>query len=165
MACEMFVLGTRDFRLPGLGSYLQTAAGNGDGVAIGWGLVTMIAIIVATDQFIWRPIIAWSDKFKFEQVESGAHVWSPLLHMLQSSNALRSLSRHTTVPLSERFYRRNAEKRQQRIAQVASGAKVSKESPLWLLVVVSAVALVVVSYAAFRALGLLREVQLAQFTE
>ena len=30
MACEMFVLGERDFRLPGLGSYLQTAAGNGD---------------------------------------------------------------------------------------------------------------------------------------
>jgi NitT/TauT family transport system permease protein len=165
MACEMFVLGTRDFRLPGLGSYLQTAAGNGDGVAIGWGLFTMIAIIVATDQFIWRPIIAWSDKFKFEQVESGAHIRSPLLHMLQSSNALHSISRHTTVPLSERFYRRNAEKRQQRIAQAASGRKVSKESPLWLRVVVSAVALAVVSYAAFRALGLLREVQLAQFTE
>ncbi len=165
MACEMFVLGTRDFRLPGLGSYLQTAAGNGDGVAIGWGLFAMIAIIVATDQFIWRPIIAWSDKFKFEQVESGAHVRSPLLHMLRNSNALRSLSRHTTAPLSERFYRKNAEKRQQRIAQAASGTKVSEESPLWLRVVVSAVALAVVSYAAFRALGLLREVQFAQFTE
>ena len=30
----------------------------------------MIAIIVAIDQLIWRPLIAWSDKFKFEQVES-----------------------------------------------------------------------------------------------
>ena len=70
MACEMFVLGTRDFRLPGLGSYLQTAAGTGNYMAITWGLLTMIAIIVATDQLIWRPVIAWSDKFKFEQVES-----------------------------------------------------------------------------------------------
>src|SRR6202790_1191193 len=51
MACEMFVLGERDFRLPGLGSYLQTAAGTGNGIAITWGLVTMVAIIVATDQF------------------------------------------------------------------------------------------------------------------
>ena len=50
MACEMFVLGTRDFRLPGLGSYLQTAAGTGNYAAITWGLLTMIAIIVATDQ-------------------------------------------------------------------------------------------------------------------
>ena len=63
MACEMFVLGTRDFRLPGLGSYLQTAASTGNFSAIAWGLATMIAIIVATDQLIWRPIIAWSDRF------------------------------------------------------------------------------------------------------
>ena len=37
MACEMFVLGDRDFRLPGLGSYLQTAASTGDSHAMLWG--------------------------------------------------------------------------------------------------------------------------------
>src|SRR6202041_1932291 len=62
MACEMFVLGSRDFRLPGLGSFLQTAAGTENYAAITWGLLTMIAIIVAVDQLIWRPVIAWSDK-------------------------------------------------------------------------------------------------------
>ena len=36
MACEMFVLGNRDLRLPGLGSYLQTAANAGDTRAIAW---------------------------------------------------------------------------------------------------------------------------------
>src|SRR6201998_4203434 len=46
MACEMFVLGSRDFRLPGLGSYLQTAASAGDTPSILWGIVTMIAVIV-----------------------------------------------------------------------------------------------------------------------
>ena len=50
MACEMFHFGTKDFRLPGLGSYLQTAADQKNGRAIAWGLVTMIAIIVAIDQ-------------------------------------------------------------------------------------------------------------------
>ena len=71
MACEMFVLGNRDLRLPGLGSYLQTAANAGDTRSILWGLGTMVAIIILIDQLVWRPIIAWAEKFKFEQVEVG----------------------------------------------------------------------------------------------
>src|SRR6202051_4165291 len=55
MACEMFVLGDKDFRLPGLGSYLQTAASAGDTRSIVWGVGTMIAVIVLTDQIVWRP--------------------------------------------------------------------------------------------------------------
>ena len=50
MACEMFVLGNRDLRLPGLGSYLQTAANAGDTRAIFWGLTAMVAVIVLIDQ-------------------------------------------------------------------------------------------------------------------
>src|ERR1700729_234048 len=111
MACEMFVLGTRDFRLPGLGSYLQTAAGTENTAAITWGLLTMVAIIVATDQLVWRPVIAWSDKFKFEQVGSSSRVRSPLLHLLQQSRGLRSLRQHTIVPFGESLYRRLAEGR------------------------------------------------------
>src|SRR5580692_6137630 len=70
MACEAFQLNNRDLRLPGLGSYLQTAANAGDMGAILWGLGVMIAVIVMMDQLIWRPVIAWGEKFKFEQVES-----------------------------------------------------------------------------------------------
>jgi NitT/TauT family transport system permease protein len=79
MACEMFALGSRDFRLPGLGSYLQTAANAGDTAAVLWGVVTMIAVIVLIDQMIWRPLIAWSEKFKFEQVEASQKPRSPIL--------------------------------------------------------------------------------------
>jgi NitT/TauT family transport system permease protein len=61
MACEMFVLGDRDFRLPGLGSFLQTAASHGNTRAILWGLGAMIALIVLLDQLVWRPIIVWAD--------------------------------------------------------------------------------------------------------
>jgi NitT/TauT family transport system permease protein len=63
MACEMFVLGARDFRLPGLGSYLQTAASAGDTQSILWGIVAMVAVIVLLDQFVWRPVIAWAENF------------------------------------------------------------------------------------------------------
>ena len=50
MACEMFMLGNRDLRLPGLGSYLQTAANAGNTRAIVWGLGVMIGIIILIDQ-------------------------------------------------------------------------------------------------------------------
>jgi NitT/TauT family transport system permease protein len=61
MACEMFVLGNRDLRLPGLGSYLQTAANRGDTRSIAWGVGGMVAIIVLIDQLVWRPVIAWAE--------------------------------------------------------------------------------------------------------
>jgi len=82
MACEMFVLGPRDFRLPGLGSFLQTAASNGNTRAILWGLAAMIAVIVLLDQLVWRPIIVWADKFKFEQVESSNASHTTLLSLI-----------------------------------------------------------------------------------
>jgi NitT/TauT family transport system permease protein len=169
MACEMFVLGTRDFRLPGLGSYLQTAAGTGNYTAIMWGLLTMIAIIVATDQLIWRPVIAWSDKFKFEQVESGSRVRSPLLHLLQHSRGLRSLRQHTVVPLGEGLYRRLAKESKETTTQnpvVGKGLGVSRArafaSIRGLILAVVAVAVI---YAAWQALTLLREVHGSQFVE
>ena len=85
----------------------------GNKIAMAWGMLTMIAIIVATDQLIWRPVIAWSDKFKFEQVESTTRVRSPLLHLLQHSRGLRSLRQHTMVPLEEGLYRRLAKERKE----------------------------------------------------
>jgi NitT/TauT family transport system permease protein len=109
MACEMFVLGERDFRLPGLGSYLQVAAGAGDTRAILWGLAAMIAVIVLLDQLVWRPAIAWSDKFKFESVE-GAVPQSFVLKILRRSGALAAFSRVAINPLEERITRAFAEK-------------------------------------------------------
>ncbi len=104
MACEMFVLGKRDFRLPGLGSYLQSAASAGDTAAIIWGIAAMIGVIVLIDQLVWRPAIAWSDKFKLEQVESsGAHS-SPVLNLLRKSPLLTRLREGVTTPLMERVY-------------------------------------------------------------
>ncbi len=103
MLCEMFVLNKRDFRLPGLGSYLQTAANNGDKEAMIWGLTTLIGVIVLLDQLLWRPLIAWADKFKFEQVESGASPRSPLLALLSNSTLFRAVGHHLITPLTERI--------------------------------------------------------------
>ena len=102
MACEMFVLGNHDFRLPGLGSYLQTAASRGDTAGILWGLAAMIAVIVLLDQLIWSPLIAWSERFKFEQVES-VRATSPILDLLRKSHASRWMSKRFLLPAWERL--------------------------------------------------------------
>ncbi len=102
MACEMFVLGQRDFRLPGLGSYLQTAAGAGDTTAILWGLAAMIGVIVLLDQLVWRPVIAWTDKFKFEQVEGALAPRSAVLELLRRAGVGASLYRKVVRPAGER---------------------------------------------------------------
>ncbi|SPE37573.1 Binding-protein-dependent transport systems inner membrane component [Candidatus Sulfopaludibacter sp. SbA3] len=98
MPCEMFVLGKRDLRLPGLGSYLQTAANAGDTRAILWGVFAMVMVIVLMDQLIWRPVIAWSEKFKFETVEAAQAPRSPILTMLRHSRVVSRLTRAALDP-------------------------------------------------------------------
>jgi len=68
MAAEIFTVGNKDYRLPGLGAYLQEAANQGDLRALIWGLGTLVLVIILLDQFIWRPLLAWSDRFKLEMV-------------------------------------------------------------------------------------------------
>ena len=99
MACEMFVLGDKDFRLPGLGSFLQTAASSGNTRAMLWGLATMVAVIVLMDQLIWRPVIAWADKFKFEQVESATTAGNSLLNFIRRESFLIRLYRRLLHPV------------------------------------------------------------------
>jgi NitT/TauT family transport system permease protein len=125
MACEMFVLGNRDLRLPGLGSYLQSASNVGDMRAILWGLFVMIAVIVLMDQLIWRPIIAWSDKFKFEQVEAAQSSRSPILDLLRRSRLIRRVGRVTVRPTREALALHFARKRAafQRNANVSARNK------------------------------------------
>src|SRR6266852_8858208 len=99
MACEMFVLGNRDFLLPGLGSFLQTAASHGDTRAILWGVAAMIAVIVMLDQLVWRPIIVWADKFKFEQVESSGGTQTTVLQLLGRAAIVLRLYRLLIQPV------------------------------------------------------------------
>ena len=103
MVCEMFVLGQRDFRLPGLGSYLQTAASAGDTTSILWGVATMVLLIVLLDQFVWRPVIAWAEKFKVEQVESTDAPKSWVLNLVEHSRGLAKIRQKTVQPLKERL--------------------------------------------------------------
>jgi NitT/TauT family transport system permease protein len=146
MACEMFVLGKRDFRLPGLGSYLQIAASAGDTPAILWGLGTMIGVIVLLDQLVWRPVIAWADKFKFEQVESANVPRSALLGLLHQSTILAYLKRQVLEPLNESltlFFMRRANRPKQ--------SNESTAWQMWITRVLALVLLATISYGLVRA--------------
>ncbi|HEX4213503.1 MAG TPA: ABC transporter permease subunit [Candidatus Dormibacteraeota bacterium] len=93
MAAETFTEGNRDFRLPGLGSYLQAAANAGDVGAILLGVLTLVVLIVVIDQLLWRPLIAWSDRFRVEMTESSDLPRSWFLELLQDSTLLRTIGR------------------------------------------------------------------------
>ena len=157
MVCEMFVLGPRDFRLPGLGSYLQTAASAGDTASIIWGVATMVALIVVLDQLVWRPVIAWAEKFKVEQVESADVPRSWVLNFLQHSAGLSRIKQKTLQPLSERlllhFARKHSEERPQESA-----------SPWreWLLRAFTLLALLAIGYAVVRVAIILTGLQAAE---
>ena len=99
MACEQF----GDFRLPGLGSYLQDAADNGDTRSILLGILTMVAVIVLIDQLVWRPVIAWAEKFKMEQVESSSAPTSWVLDLLRRSRGIALFRKRAVRPLREQM--------------------------------------------------------------
>jgi NitT/TauT family transport system permease protein len=145
MVCEMFVLGQRDFRLPGLGSYLQTAASAGDTTSMLWGVATMVLLIVLLDQFAWRPVIAWAEKFKVEQVESTDAPRSWVLNLVQHSSGLARIRQKTLRPLGERLLLYFARKRTEESPQ--EPALAWRE---WLVRALAVVALACIGYGVVR---------------
>jgi NitT/TauT family transport system permease protein len=157
IACEMFTMGDRNFQLRGLGSYLQTAAASGDMRALLAGFTVVIMIVVATDQLIWRPLIAWSDKFKFEQVESADRVTSPILDLLRRSTLFRSLPGRIWHSLEEPIYRRMARSRECRVVHALDADENAAKSSAWLWSL-AVIALVIMGWGTFHAVQMLRTV-------
>jgi NitT/TauT family transport system permease protein len=161
IACEMFTMGDRNFQLPGLGSYLQTATASGDVRALVAGIAVVILIVVATDQLLWRPLIAWSDKFKFEQVESNDRTTSPILALLQQSNLTTLPGRLWTAArlpnLDELIYRRLSRSSSCRTVQPLDEDQRRSKNPI-ALYLFAAIAIAAVAYGATAAFNMLRTV-------
>jgi NitT/TauT family transport system permease protein len=101
MAAEIFNVGSRDFRLPGLGSYLQTAANEGNLRAVILGVATLVLVIVLLDQFVWRPLIAWTDKFKVDMVEGDEPPRSWFLDLISHAWVIEQFGTRIWRPFSE----------------------------------------------------------------
>jgi len=156
MACEQF----SDFRLPGLGSYLQAAADDGDTRSILLGVLTMVAVIVLIDQFVWRPVIAWAEKFKMEQVESASVPTSWVLDFLQRSRGVALFRKRAIRPLSERMVHYFAGHQEVR-------AETERESAtmLWVSRIAGSVALLAIGYAVVRVVMILTGLHSADFRQ
>jgi len=156
MACEQF----GDFRLPGLGSYLQAAADNGDTRSILLGILTMVAVIVLIDQFVWRPVIAWAEKFKMEQVESANAPTSWVLDFLRRSRGVALFRKRAIRPLREEMVHYFA--RQNEARSESTG---ENQAVLWLWRVVGIAALGAIGYAVVRVVMILSALQGWEFRE
>jgi NitT/TauT family transport system permease protein len=154
MACEQFT----DFRLPGLGSYLQAAADHGDTRSMLLGIVTMIAVIVLIDQFVWRPVIAWSEKFKMEQVESASVPTSWVLDFLRRSRGVAFFRKRAVRPLREQMAHYFAHRN-----EVRAPSPDENKAVLWLGRIVGIATLGVISYAVVRVVMILTGLHAIEF--
>jgi len=93
MINEAFVLGDRDFRLPGIGAYMSVAVARGNVPAMLWAIVAMVLMIVVLDQLLWRPVVVWAQKFRSEDVGPGQRMTSWLTEWLRRSGLLTALFR------------------------------------------------------------------------
>ena len=152
MAAEIFHVGPRDFRLPGLGAYLQTAANENNLHAVFLGVVTLVGVIVLLDQFVWRPLIAWSDRFKMDMVEGDEPPSSWFLHLLSRSWLVEQFGTRVWRPFSEWVDRGF----QRRARGVIASPEISGEAGSSRLAIGILIGLLLVAlYGSYRAAALL----------
>ncbi len=93
MINESFQLGHRDFRLPGIGSYMSVAVEEGQVPAMVYAIIAMTLMIVALDQVLWRPVVVWARKFRVEEGGAQHEVSSWFLDWLRRSRMLAAVRR------------------------------------------------------------------------
>src|SRR3989442_14681597 len=92
MVNEAFRLADRDFRLPGVGSYMSVALDQGNGPAMALAIFAMVAMIVCVDQLLWRPLVVWVEKFRLDETAGGGGGEAP------ASSWVLEVLRHARLP-------------------------------------------------------------------
>ena len=89
VASEAITVGKTSVTLPGIGSYVAQAIQDRSLSAIGWAILTMLLVILIYDQLLFRPMVAWAEKFKFELTESQDAAESWVLTLFHRARFLR----------------------------------------------------------------------------
>ena len=92
VASEAITVGNKTVTLPGIGSWLALAIDRRDFGAVAWAVLAMAIIIGLYDQLLFRPIVAWADKFRFEQTASETEPQSWLYDLIRRTRAARALA-------------------------------------------------------------------------
>ena len=93
VASEAIAVGELQIALPGVGSYVARAIQERDLVAVGWAILAMTIAILLYDQLLFRPVVAWADKFRFEQTAAQVVPHSWVLDLFRGSRLLRQVGR------------------------------------------------------------------------
>ncbi|MDQ0080075.1 NitT/TauT family transport system permease protein [Variovorax boronicumulans] len=119
----------KDIKLPGLGSYMVQAISNGDKTAALWAVVAMIVLILASDQLVWRPLLAWADKFKIELTGSTTPATSWVYNLLRGAYLFTWISERLWRPLLDKVFQARAP-----MARMPVRLKASWKKLLWQVV-------------------------------
>jgi len=92
VACETITVNNHNIQLPGIGSYIAYAINQENYTAMGWAILAMLIGILMYDQLFFRPLIAWANKFKYEQTgdQGGQESW--FLTLLRRTNSVAGVT-------------------------------------------------------------------------
>lgn len=99
-ASEAISVLNQKYTLPGIGSYVAAAIAAQNLPALGWAFLTIVVVILLVDQLFWRPLIAWSDKFRLEQSSAAEAPNSWLFDLFKAARLPRLIGRALT-PVGE----------------------------------------------------------------
>jgi len=91
VASEAITVGDNTITLPGIGSYLAAAIDQRDLSAVGYVILVMSLVILAYDQLLFRPLVAWADKFRMENTASASAPESWLLDLIRRTRLINQL--------------------------------------------------------------------------
>ncbi|HEY4249770.1 MAG TPA: ABC transporter permease subunit [Roseomonas sp.] len=99
VASEAITVGDRTVTLPGIGSWLALAIERRDVAAVAWAVGAMAVVIALYDQLVFRPVVAWADKFRFEQTASQQRPRSWLYDIIRRTRLMRLLLKPLDWPV------------------------------------------------------------------
>jgi NitT/TauT family transport system permease protein len=88
VASEAITVGNHTIVLPGVGAYLAESIGQKNLAAVGWAILAMTVVILAYDQLLFRPLVAWADKFRMETTSSSNQPQSWLLDLVRRTRLI-----------------------------------------------------------------------------
>src|SRR6516225_8616686 len=140
VASEAINVGDTTIMLPGMGSYIALAIEQRSLAAVGWAIGTMLVVILIYDQLLFRPLVAWADRFRFEQEVGVAPPKSWVLSTLRRSGVFATLTRPWSV-VWQRSFQRPPLGAGNKLAQARSRERPSWSDRGWTALVVTTTAL------------------------
>ena len=143
VAAEAISVGNTTVTLPGVGSYIALAIEHQDLKAVAWAIATMLVVILIYDQVLFRPLVAWADRFRFEQEPGGVAPQSWVFDVLRRSRIVERL----TEPLGKLW---RASLRPRRLDKPLPAKPAPRRSNGWIGVLFGFLAIALAAYLLWR---------------